>query len=508
MVPSAGIDAGLRFTARSVAGPAFSVRVAVFDLPFAVVAVMVSVPEIADAVMVTEQVPRPAPEEAVVQVPLSENVAWPLVANFTTSPGTRVPLESSTVADAVEVSVPLAVNDMGFRPKATVDGAPASVSVDVAEPAPSVAVMVSPGSALVEAWMMTEQVPREDPEEPVMQVVPVGKVAAPVVLNVTCVPATRLWLAEPSLTVAVAVLVEVPSARTIEGFKDRPSWARGVNSVNVADPTWPLAVEVIVSLPGTEDALIATEQVPSPGPDVAVTQVAPSGNVAPPSVPKVTDIPPTGFALASFTVAVADDNDEPSAGTEDGTKPSVTAAAGPAVNVRVELPDPASGAEPAAEIDTAAALVPAFTVTEHVPLAPVEQVDPFGKVTSPLGDAVNVTLSAGMGTDVTASITVTVACDVDVPLAVIDEGLSPTAKWALLAAEAAPGTAATVPTIAPAAKTTRRSAVCLESQRDGDMWGPSTRPRMRATEMLPSPASRPARADLPILLSFRLETSG
>ena len=138
---------------------------------------------------------------------------------------------------------------------------------------------------------------------------------------------------------------------------------------------------MIVSVSAVVEALIATEHVPTPAPDEAVTQLDPPGKLTSPLVPNCTDAPPTKFPFTSFTVAKADDPEPPSAGTEDGLNPKLTAATGPATRVRVALPEPVSGDEPEAETVTRPAVVPALTEIEHVPDVVVVQVLPAGKLT-------------------------------------------------------------------------------------------------------------------------------
>src|SRR5436190_1476238 len=109
--------------------------------------------------MVTEQAPRSGPDDAVVQPDPPGNVTSPLVANATDTPPTELLWASRVGAVAVEVSVPLAVTEVGVSPTVTVVAGPAvSVRVAVPEWVAAVAVMVSV-SAVVEALMVTEQMP-------------------------------------------------------------------------------------------------------------------------------------------------------------------------------------------------------------------------------------------------------------------------------------------------------------------------------------------------------------
>src|SRR5436305_4735968 len=106
-VPSAVIDAGFRPTAIVFAGP-YSVRTfeSLFPPPLAV---MVSLSAVDDALMVLLAVPS-LPVLAL----LGENVTSPLVPKPTLTPGTPLPLESVTVAVAVDVEVPSAAIEFGL----------------------------------------------------------------------------------------------------------------------------------------------------------------------------------------------------------------------------------------------------------------------------------------------------------------------------------------------------------------------------------------------------------
>lgn len=209
---------------------------------------MVSTSAVLDAVMVTEHTPSLKPVDPVVQVPPAENVTSPLVENVTTAPGTRFLLTSLTVAVAVEDDDPSAVIEVGSRTSVTVVGGPVSINVAVPEPAPTLPVIVSPVSGDDEAWMVTEQVPKAKPNDAVVQVfTPPTNLASPLVLNVTRAPPTRLWARVPSLTTAVALEVEAPSAGMDDGDSVTATCAGPANSVRMALADLPLDVAVIVS---------------------------------------------------------------------------------------------------------------------------------------------------------------------------------------------------------------------------------------------------------------------
>ena len=270
------------------------------------VAVIFSVPAVDDALIATAHIPVAGPDEPVTQVVPLGNVAPPSVPKVTVTPPRRVPAPSVTVAVADEGDDPSAGTEDGTKPTAVRGVAPAVVvEVSVRGEPPwtaflvAVAVIVSV-SGVSEAWMMTEQLP----SAPVVQPDPPGKVTSPSVLKATTVPGTTLWLT--SLTVAVAVEVEVPSAGRELGLSATATEAGGTAvSVRVADPLWPLVAAVMVSLPVVVEAVMVTEQVPSPGPEDAVVQVAPLGKVTSPLLVKVTCAPGTRLLVASLTVTVA-----------------------------------------------------------------------------------------------------------------------------------------------------------------------------------------------------------
>ena len=104
--------------------------------------------------------------------------------------------------------------------------------------------MVS-GSAVLDAVIVTEQVPKELPEAAVVQVALLEKVTSPLVANVTGIPPSRFWWA--SVTVAVAVDVDVPSAVIEDGLKATETAAADPGVwVRVALPCFPPAVARMV----------------------------------------------------------------------------------------------------------------------------------------------------------------------------------------------------------------------------------------------------------------------
>lgn len=238
-------------------------------------------------------------------------------------------------------------------------------------------------------------------------------------------PPTGLCAVDPSFTVAVAVVVEDPSALMTVGFRTRVTSAGEANSVKGADAEWPPELAEMLSVSAVVDALIWTEHVPSAAPELAVVHEFEDGKVASPLVPKVTVAPGTRFPVASLTVAVAVDVDAPSAGIEDGTRPRLTRATGP-VSVSMAVPWVPFLVAVAVMVSVSA-VVEAWMVTEQVPLAAVVQVDPPGKLTSP-------PVAKETGVPATrlllASLTVAVAVEVDVPSAAIELGLSVTATVA------------------------------------------------------------------------------
>lgn len=272
------------------------------------VAVIVSLSAVDDAWIATKHVPMAGPDEAVTQVvPLGKLTSplGPAVPKVTVTPPRRVPAPSVTVAVADDGDDPSAGTEDGTKPTAVRGVAPAVVEVSVRGELPwtpflvAVAVMVSV-SGVSEAWTVTEQVP----SVPVVQPDPPGKVTSPSVVKATTAPGTGLWLT--SLTVAVAVEVVVPSAGSELGLIATATEAGGTAvSVRVAVPVWPLAAALMVSLPVVVEAVMVIEQVPSPGPEDAVVQVAPLGKVTSPLLVKVTGAPGTRLLVASLTVTVA-----------------------------------------------------------------------------------------------------------------------------------------------------------------------------------------------------------
>ena len=310
-----------------------------------------------------------------------------------------------------------------------------------------VAVMVcDPGVAtLADSLTVTEQVPGEAPEAVVVQVVPAGKVrSVPVAENVTREPPTGF--VPESSTVAVAV---VDPPRTTVGAKVTVT-EPGVNWVRTAAAPCVPEVAEMFCVPASEPATIVTEHVPSPAPLLAVVQLLLGEKVASPLAPKLTEAPPTRLPLESRAVAVACPWVAPSAGSAVGVRATDRVATGPGTRFRevgALVPDSTPLAD--AVMFTVPEVVPALTVTVHVPEADVLHGLPV-KVTRPDGEAVSVTVSLGRGADVTLSITLIVAVDVEVPSAVMVPGFTPTFTVALPGPAAwAAGASAVAPTPTP-----------------------------------------------------------
>src|SRR5438105_15461600 len=151
---------------------------------------------------------------------------------------------------------------------------------------------------------------------------------SPSVAKVTVSLATALLLA--SVTVAVALAVDLPSAGTDDGLRLTVTLATGpAVSVRVAEPDWCVvaASAVMSSWSAVLEAVIVVAYVPSP-------LLATGPNVTSPSVEKETVSVVTRLPAASVTVAVAWEVAFPSATMDDGVKVTPTVAAGPAVSVR------------------------------------------------------------------------------------------------------------------------------------------------------------------------------
>lgn len=288
-----------------------------------------------------------APDTAVVHVVPFGKVTPPLVAlvaNVTGAPGTGFWLASVTVAVKVVVVVPSAVVVAVGGVSVTAAAGPAtSVSWLDPETEPVVAVIVSV-SALVEAVMVTEQVPVESVVQvPLLEKWTPCPLARPLA-NVIVTFGTTFPLV--STTVALAFEADVPSAMILAGFSVTDT-AVGAPAVCVrtagGDVTLFELVAVMFCVPAVFEDVMVTAQVPTPGPDLAVVQIPPAAKLAaltPPSVAKVTDSPGTSVPSASLTVAVADDVEVPSATIEAGVRTTETAVAGPA-SVSGAVPDPA-----------------------------------------------------------------------------------------------------------------------------------------------------------------------
>ena len=154
----------------------------------------------------------------------------------------------------------------------------------------------------------------------------------------TTAPPTRLPLA--SLTVAVAVEVEVPSAGREDGLRATVTVAGAVAvSVRVAVPDLALAVAVIVSWSAVIDALTVTEHVPNVGPEDAVVQVAPPGKVASPLVVKVTGALAHEVGVGVFHGGRGRGGGGAVGRRWSGLRATVTVAGAVANSVRVAVPD-------------------------------------------------------------------------------------------------------------------------------------------------------------------------
>jgi hypothetical protein len=161
-------------------------------------------------------------------------IAWPpLVVNATVSPVIGLPLTSVTVAVAVEVDVPLAVIDAGLNATVTYAARPV-VCVNVAVPVAgvagveSLALIVAVPGVVVDVIFAT-YVPGLAPA------VAAPIVWAPVLVNATVSPETRLPFA--SVTVAVACVLADPSAVIDAGFNATTTLVAGPGVwVSVAEP--------------------------------------------------------------------------------------------------------------------------------------------------------------------------------------------------------------------------------------------------------------------------------
>jgi hypothetical protein len=167
------------------------------------VAVIVGVPAVVELVIVAVYVPS-----WLSVVPPTISPAS-LEENETLSPAIGWPSASVTVAVALDVDVPLAMIEVGTRTSPTFDAGP-TVCVSGACPEPpvvsSVAVIVA-SPTVVELLIVAVYVPLR------LSVVPLTMSPASLEVNVIVSPITGL-LSE-SITVAVAVVVDAPSATIV-----------------------------------------------------------------------------------------------------------------------------------------------------------------------------------------------------------------------------------------------------------------------------------------------------
>src|SRR4051812_27297698 len=148
---------------------------------------------------------------------------------------------------------------------------------------------------------------------------------SPFVVIVTVCGGVLTGLPLASLTVAVAVDVDVPLATIDGGFSASVTWVGGTaSSFRVAVPGFLafVALAVMVSAPAVLEAVIVVVYVPSP---LLVTVP----NFTSPFVLKATVSLRTAFPLTSFTVAVALVVSAPSAMTGFLVKATATVFAAP-----------------------------------------------------------------------------------------------------------------------------------------------------------------------------------
>lgn len=141
-----------------------------------------------------------------------------------------------------------------------------------------------------------------------------------------------------SVTVAVAVVVEAPSATIPTGLRDTDTAVAGPGiCVRVAEPEMEVepapAVAVTVNAPDRVVDLIVVWKLPGDAPAFVLLMCCP------PETVNATAPPGTGLPWASVSLAVAVDVDVPSAVIDAGDRDTVTLVAGPAVCVNVAVAD-------------------------------------------------------------------------------------------------------------------------------------------------------------------------